>query len=148
MSPVCRDERGLTLIELLLTVAIMGIAFASILAGVSSMFNDSDLARKSALTETWLRRYAETVDSATYVTCATPSSYSSALTPSPPTGYAVQISTVEYWDGSASATFTTSQSGCVSAGDQGAQRITVQVTNTQTSPVLTRKVVIVKRNPT
>jgi prepilin-type N-terminal cleavage/methylation domain-containing protein len=147
MSRRPASESGLTLVELLVTIALMGTAFAAILAGVSGIFGDGAVHRNAALTETWLRRYAESIQAASYVACATPSSYTSALTPSPPANFSAQVNTVEYWDGAATASFTTSQSGCVSAGDKGAQRITLQVSETEPTWGLTKTVVLVKRDP-
>jgi type II secretory pathway pseudopilin PulG len=142
-----RSEAGLTLIELILTISLMGVAFAAILGGVAGIYSDSTVHRNAALVETWLRRYAESLDSASYVACATPSSYNAALTPSPPANFSVQINAVEYWDGNASAAFTSSQPGCVAAGDKGAQRITLQVAETEQFRGVTENVVLVKRDP-
>src|SRR5689334_12360936 len=93
-----RSDAGVTLIELLVTVAILGIAFGTILTGVSGMYDTNDRDRKLAYAETWVRRYAEDVDAATYVPCATASSYQSGLSAAP-TGYTVTLA-VKYWNGS------------------------------------------------
>src|SRR4051812_16752640 len=96
-----RTTDGFTLVELLVTIAIMGIAFGAILGGLNGVFSSQQQHQELAVAETWLRRYAEQVDAATYVACATTSSYASALLPAPPTGYTVQVSSVDYWNGDA-----------------------------------------------
>jgi prepilin-type N-terminal cleavage/methylation domain-containing protein len=142
-----RSEAGVTLIELMVTISILGIAFTALLASLMGVFSFGEQHRKLAVGETLVRRYADSVNNATYVDCATTSSYSASLTPAPPTGYTVTITTVEYWNGDASATFGTSQSGCVSASDKGAQRITVRVTGVASVGPLSNDVVILKRDP-
>jgi prepilin-type N-terminal cleavage/methylation domain-containing protein len=142
-----RSEAGVTLIELMVTISIIGIAFTALLAALMGVFTFGDQHRKAAVGETLVRRYADNVNNATYVNCATASSYSAALAPAPPTDYAVAITAIEYWNGDATATFGTSQSGCVSATDKGIQRITVRVTGTVSTGSIPSEVVILKRNP-
>jgi type II secretory pathway pseudopilin PulG len=142
-----RSEAGLTLIELILTISLMGVAFAAILGGVAGVYSDGATHRNAALVETWLRRYAESLDAAAYVACATTTSYNGALAPSPPANFSAQITAVTYWDGAANASFTSSQSGCVAAGDKGVQRITLQVSETEQFRGVTENVVVVKRDP-
>jgi prepilin-type N-terminal cleavage/methylation domain-containing protein len=137
-------ERGVTLIELTVTIAIIGVAFVSLLAALTGLFMDGDQHRKSVQVETLLRRYAEQLQSATYVNCATTGTagYTSALTPVP-TGYSASIVTVEYWNANSSATFNTTCAG----GDKGAQRITIRVASTDTNRPARDDLVLVKDDP-
>lgn len=87
----CTGEAGLTLVELLVTVAIMGIAFAVLVGGLGTAVLGSDLHRKQAEVENMLRSFAESVKGGPYVPCAGPSSYSYAT----PDGYRA-TATVEF----------------------------------------------------
>jgi prepilin-type N-terminal cleavage/methylation domain-containing protein len=143
-----RPDDGVTLIELMVTVMIVGIAFGTILVALQGMYRASDEHRKLSVAETWVRRYADAIGAASYTSCASTSTYSAALTPSPPADYTATIASVEYWNGDTSpATFGSLQSACQSSGDKGAQRITVRVAGTLTSGSVTKTVVFVKRNP-
>ena len=87
-------EAGLTLVELLVTIAIMGIAFAVLVGGMGTAVLGSDLHRKQADAENILRSFAETVKSAEYVDCAQPSDYQRLF--SAPTGYTAAVTGVEF----------------------------------------------------
>ena len=87
-------EAGLTLVELLVTIAIMGIAFAVLVGGMGTAVLGSDLHRKQADAENILRSFAETVKSAAYVDCAQPSDYQRLF--SAPAGYTAAVTGVEF----------------------------------------------------
>jgi prepilin-type N-terminal cleavage/methylation domain-containing protein len=123
------DEAGFSLAEILVTVVILGIAFAAILGGIITAVTVSDYHRKQATADTVARDAAESVKNSVgtvYVNCATPGSYT---LPSAPSGYTVTIATVEYWDGGAmssgAAYAPTFVGTCPLAGDKGLQRITI-----------------------
>jgi type II secretory pathway pseudopilin PulG len=128
------------------TISIMGIAFTALLASLMGVFQFGDQHRRLAVAETLVRRYADSVDNATYVACATPASYAAALAPAPPSGFAVQITAVEYWNGDANATFHSSTAACTTGGDQGSQRITVRVTQTGVTGGVVDDAVVLKRD--
>lgn len=109
-----RAEDGATLVEILVAVVIMGVAFAAIIGGVTTSIMASDMHRKEATAETVLRSYAEAVKAAAYVTCA--ASYSPAFTP--PAGYTASVTKVEYWNGSNDFDATCTL-------DRGLQRLTL-----------------------
>lgn len=126
MAPPRRaaDESGFSLPEILVTIVIVGIAFAAILGGMITSITVSDLHRKQATADALARSAAEAVkDHAVgYVACAGPNAYRDALPPAP-SGYAVSISSVVYWNGTSSDPMTFS-GGCPSP-DAGAQKITI-----------------------
>ena len=63
MLRAARRQRGVqhgeTLLELLVTVSIVGTAFMGILAGIGTTFNATDSQRKGATAEGVIRSYAE-----------------------------------------------------------------------------------------
>ena len=61
-----RDQAGLTLIEVLVTVAILGIAFVTVVGGMAVSIAGSDLHRKQATSQTVLRNLAEFVKRVPY----------------------------------------------------------------------------------
>ena len=116
-----RSDRGDTLLELIVAIAIMGIALTAIIGALGSSILVSDVHRKQATAGAGVRNYAEAiqtfVNSGGYVNCAGPSSYAAAGYTSP-TGYSASQSSATTWNGSA-------WTSCVT--DPGLQRITLQV---------------------
>lgn len=134
-----RGEAGETLVETLVAVAILGIAGVSILGGLMASIVGSDYHRHQATAETLVRAAAEAVKGATYQPC--PATYT---LPSPGAGFASAITRVEYWSGTTVGNPNAFLPNCVTAGDQGLQRITLTVTaadgrGTETIQVLKRK---------
>ena len=81
MTSPRRSEDGATLLEILMAVMVVGVAFVALLGGLGTSVISSDLHRKQAVAETTIRRYAEAVKQ---VQCSPtcPSSASSAYTAS------------------------------------------------------------------
>jgi type II secretory pathway pseudopilin PulG len=141
-----RGQRGETLLELLLTVAIMGTAFTGILAGVGMTFSASNSHRQQATGEAAVRSYAERMKDPTgmvYVNCAVPANYSA--TPNgfslPAAGWTATVTSVLAWQGDTPPTF-----GACST-DKGLQQLTLQVQSPAGVQRATEVVVIVKRKP-
>jgi prepilin-type N-terminal cleavage/methylation domain-containing protein len=93
-----RDDAGFTLLELLVAVAILGIAVAVIVGGMTTSILSSDIHRKDVTVDTLARSYAEAVKqqiaSGGYVACATKTSYAPAFTT--PANYSVAVSRLRY----------------------------------------------------
>ena len=98
MSRRPSGDLGETLAEVLVAVAILGIAVAALLGGIGASATGSDVHRKQAQGEVVLRAYAEMVENAPFVgtNCANAASAYSASTLgfSSPTGYAISTPTV------------------------------------------------------
>ncbi len=76
-------SQGETLLELLITVTIMGGAIVAVLGGIAVAVNSSDQQKKDVGVEVVLRDYAEAIKAAPYNGCAAPSS----INYSAPTGF-------------------------------------------------------------
>jgi Tfp pilus assembly protein PilV len=146
-AATARGQRGETLLELLVSVSIMSIAFVGIIAGIGTTFIASDSHRQDATAEGVLRSYAERMGDATdvaYVDCATAASYPSptgfAL---PAAGWTASLATPLYSTGGSTPTFTTT---CPSP-DKGLQQLTLTVKSPIGPHQATESVVIVKRKP-
>jgi len=129
MGPRPRAEDGFSLPEILLTIAIVGIAFAAILGGMATSIVVSDVHRPQATTDALARSAAEAVKdrAVAYLDCAAPNAYASAL-PQAPVGYAVQVQQVRYWNGpaaTAGAPYTPAFQASCPSPDQGMQLITI-----------------------
>jgi type II secretory pathway pseudopilin PulG len=127
-------ERGETLIELLITIAIMGIAVISVVAAIAVASNSSDEHSKQVGVVVVLRNYAEAVMNATYQPCAAPT----GIAYSPPNGYIVNVTGVASYDGTSSspAAFNTCP-----ATDKGAVRISLEAHSTDNRASRTMEIV-------
>jgi type II secretory pathway pseudopilin PulG len=140
-----RGERGETLLELLVTVVIMGACFVAILGGIATTFMATDGHRQAATAEGVLRSYAERIEDANdvaYVNCATTATYSPAGFTLPAAGWSASVTSVLFWQGDTPPTFT----GTCSP-DNGLQQLTLRVQSPAGGHQSTRTVVIVKRKP-
>ncbi|GAA2663722.1 type II secretion system protein [Streptomyces lunalinharesii] len=128
-----RGEEGETLIEVLVAVVLIGVAFVTIIGGIGTALISSVTQQKVTSADSVIRSAAEKVVSDPYVSCA-----SSYETPTPPAGYTVAV-TIEYWDGVGA--FGRS---CPTA-DTGVQRVTLTVHSTGPHPVRDATLEVVKR---
>lgn len=139
-----RGEAGLTLIELVVTIGIMGLAFVIVIGGIGTAIIGADLGRRHTSAESLLRTAAEEIKSTDLAyddVC--PATY--ALSVSPPPGYSATVDNVTYWDRNTN-TFVTA---CASP-DSGLQLVRIVVTAPQreTSTPTTYTVDVVKRKTT
>ena len=113
------DERGESLVELVVTLAILGIAVVAIVMAIGTSVKMSDIHRKQATAGSYAKSYAEAIQAAVatggYTPCVVPAAAPSGM----PTGYTSIASVTSYWTGSTWA------AGC--SGSPNVQRITVTV---------------------
>ena len=120
-----RNDRGETLIELVVAVAILGIASVAILEGLMMGVRTSVMHRNDATGGAYVRSFAEAiqtdVDANGYKTCANAASgYAGVAVPDLPTGYAKSVTAVQSWNGAAWGACTA----------DGIQRLDLKVTTT------------------
>jgi len=149
--PNRRDEDGFSLVEVLVTIVIVGITFAALLGGLITTIAVSSLHRKQATADSVARSAAEWVKDSVqtpYANCAGAGTYSLSGLPKP-SGYSVAIQSVEYWDGAGPVVgipySLDSHIGqpCPAGGDKGVQRITIVVTSSD--PPISETVQVLKR---
>ena len=93
-------ERGETLLELVIAIALMGLAIVAVMAGLTTTVLLSDVQKKEATAGTLVRSYAEAlqqfVAGGHYVACA-----SSYVVPgfAVPEGFTAKTGSVQYWTG-------------------------------------------------
>lgn len=117
-----RDQRGASLVELLIAMTILGIAVIAIVSGLATAVVVSDTNRRQTEAAVAARSYAEAVNG-TYVPCATTttSTYVSPAGFALPAGYTKSVTQVRYWN-SATNTFTS-----ICGADSGLQKVRLRV---------------------
>jgi hypothetical protein len=137
-----RGARGETLVELLVTVTIMGMVIVALVAGLSTTLIAGDAHRQESSAEGVLRSYAEWVadpDLVPYTDCASPGTYANAASGfSPPSGWAVSVTGVAYLQAGRDYA-----AGC--GPDLGAQQLTVRAVSPHAQHGADESVVVVKR---
>lgn len=129
MQQIEDRERGETLIELVVAIAILGIGAVAILAGIMVSVKASDLQRKEATGGAYVRSFAEAIqrlvdNNGAFSSCSNaPGDYAAVTPPNFPGGYTKQVTAVETWNGTAWVP-------CATGDGQGVQRITLKVTST------------------
>lgn len=138
------DERGETLVELLVTVVILGVAAVTILGAMLLGIFSSDVGRKQSTSSAYARSFAEAIQKSVdtnggYASCGSAlSTYGGVAVPNLPSGYTRSVVAVQSWSGSA-------WGGCDA---NGLQRITVRVVSTGTGErQATEDLVVVLRKP-
>ena len=139
MTTTGRGPRGgFTLVEVMVTVTIMSLAFVTILEGQAVFFHSTTVRRATASLDTGVRSYSTALTNVAYVNCA--ASYATAA----PAGTTATV-TIDYWNGDAAPASFTDRPTCLANGDQGAQRVQILLTDTATSQ--TDQLTMVKRKP-
>lgn len=143
--PWAGDE-GFTLPELIVTIAILGIAIVGLIGGLFGLVMARDTHRRVSRADGYLRTYAEAVKAAAYQDCTAPGAYDGISVTA--ADHALSVDSVECWNGDEPATFT--GGGTFGAAENGAQRITLSVTGPMSRDESRRAhetLVILKRNP-
>jgi type II secretory pathway pseudopilin PulG len=140
-------ERGETLLELLIALAVMAIAVVAVVGGLASGIAMSGVHRNQSTAGAVARDYAESVASfvagSGYKACAAPSDYSAAKVGFDPAalggsyaGYLPTPVSVTYWNGTVFG---------ASCSDIGLQQLTIQVAAPDSR--VTERLVVVLRKP-
>lgn len=139
MRQVQREDRGDTLVELLVSIVILGFAAVAILAGFEVSISASALGRNQSTSDAYVRTVAEAINtyistSANYKACASANYYTGTKSSTSagydhyttravfdlPAGYTVTQGTATAWNGSAFA-------ACSPSTDYGMQQIVLTV---------------------
>lgn len=91
------DERGETLLEMVIAVAIMGIVLVAFAGGLIAVTLISDIHRKQASAGAYVRDYAEAIEAwvagGNYPACSNTAAYDVVAVPSfPASGYTKRVS--------------------------------------------------------
>lgn len=133
------QERGESLLELVVAIALMGVAIVAVMAGLTTTVLMSDTQRKEATVVATVRNYAEAlqnyVASGHYVACATTYAVPGFAVPEGFTAKVVSGS-VQYWTGALWLPL------CLP--DRGLQRLRVSVASTDGRAAQTLDVVLRK----
>jgi prepilin-type N-terminal cleavage/methylation domain-containing protein len=142
-SVAADGDRGYTLIELLVAVAILGIAGTTVVGGIGMMVKSADYERKESVAALQINGFAEAVTATGYLPCATAATYQAATAFVSPPGYTASISAVAYWDAATPGSFDPSGApASVCPGtDSGLQRITLTVSSSDGRDTETLRVV-------
>ena len=142
LSEADRD-RGESLLELLIALAIMSIAVVAVIGGLLASIVASDIHRKQSTAGAAVRDYAENVEKYVagtgYTSCASPTAYAAGTVgyTGIPSGFAATAVGVRYWSGTA-----WTAGPCT---DLGLQELTIQVASTDTRA--SERLVLVLRKP-
>lgn len=134
ITPITRNENGVSLIELLVSIVITGIVSVGLLGALTTLSVSSDRVRKLGTTSSTLNSAADALAALPYSTTCPPFYTLAAPAGVPPADASqrvtladVAITDVKYWD-VASTTFGTTCTAGLAAGDpRRLQRITLTV---------------------
>jgi prepilin-type N-terminal cleavage/methylation domain-containing protein len=136
-----RSDRGESLVEVLVALAILGIAGVAILAGLQLSVMASDIHRKQTADGAFVRGYAEAIEkylstSGNYVTCAGANAYGpAAVGYTVPSGHSAQQAAAVPLAGNGT-TLT------CPGGDQGVQRLRLTVSSNDNRAIETLTIVV------
>lgn len=133
-------DRGESLVELLVSISILGVAVVAILGAIAMTATASGLHRDTASVQNHLHNWAEAVSNAPGWTACASAAVVQAAVPAPalPTGWSAAVSDVDYWNGTAFVE--------TCGTDQGIQLVTLSITSGG-SPVAQGTLDVVRRRP-
>lgn len=131
MKPRGSDERGESLVEVLVALAILGIAAVAVLAGLQLSVQASDIHRKQSTGGAYARSYAEAIESyvssGNYLACAATNAYNvgavTAKINTLPAGYTLRQEAAVPIDGNGAPV------GGAGCQDKGVQRVLLTVSS-------------------
>jgi type II secretory pathway pseudopilin PulG len=133
-------DAGETLVELLVTVVILGVATAGLSGALLAVGKVSQMHRQQVLAQAAVRAWAEQVSVVTTYTSCAPATAFPVPSPALPTGFTATVTSVRYWDGALFATTCTA--------DTGIQRVALRVTAPNgLSPAIIASVTVTVRKP-
>ena len=140
-------EAGVSLIEAVIAMFILATAIVALIGGLGTSLVAGDAQRKNVTADAFVRSWAERLQAAPWVSCATPTTgaYSAAtLVVTVPSAYATpSIASLDYWNGNSPATYGNSCTANTSTDT--AQRIALVVRSNDGRGGA--RVQIVKRKP-
>ncbi len=142
-----RTDAGETLVETLVSIALLGIASAAVIGSVTMGVRAATINVGNGTNQNLARNWAEQVEAMPYVLCAqtTPDVYEDVyvyvVPPDLPAGTTLSITTIQYWDGDS---YEVSTPGCDSS-DKGLQKIALRAVSTNSTGTQQFTLVIVKR---
>ncbi|MCW2762422.1 MAG: hypothetical protein QOF58_2682 [Pseudonocardiales bacterium] len=140
MSGRCRREDGLTLVEVLLAITILGVGVVAIVGGMMTSIKVSDQGRRDAAAQVAVRAYADFVMDRTYQDCPVTTQYAGFTA----TGWTTTM-VARYWN--PNVTGSTGTFGSCPSPDEGIQKLTLTVVSTDGAGT-TQSLSIVKRRTT
>jgi type II secretory pathway pseudopilin PulG len=119
--------KGETLLELVISIAILGVAVVAIASGITVSITVSGIHRNQATAGTYVRAYAEAIQNKVataggYVKCATTATYQAPAGFTLPSGYPPSVTEIKY--GTPSGGWITT---CTASTDTGTQRLSLRV---------------------
>ena len=129
------NDEGETLLELLIAVAIMGIAVVAIVGGIATSILMSDIHRKQATAGAYVRNYAEAV-TGHYDASASPSYLPAAVGFTAPAGFTAAVTSVQCWNGTGFG---------ICSATNAVQQVTLSVASTDSRA--SESLVVVVRKP-
>lgn len=143
-----RGDAGESLVELLVSISVIGIAVTALLGAIGTAVDSSrqhqDTARGQAILRSWAETLSRPQDSGsgyTYTSCATPAAFPPASgSVTVPAGWSAAVTSVQWWNGTTWST--------ASCDDGGLQKLRLTVTSPATVwPGTAQSLDVVVRRP-
>jgi type II secretory pathway pseudopilin PulG len=152
-SQRARGESGDTLIEVLVALVIMGLAFTVIVGGIGTAIIGAALQQNQTTADSFIRSAAEVVTSDGYISCAKNTADAATpmetyALPATPNGFTLSIAIVGFWDPTTNM-FDTHPPSCEAPPltDSGLQMVTLSVSGGDVHASQTATLDVVKRQP-